>query len=496
MVFIAARIAHGEAKQGGEHMVGTQFTGPEICAKPAHEVVAMLKAGEVSPGELIDAAMARIAAVEPAVNAVVTTCEARARAAVPDRGQADHPGWLAGLPIGIKDLTPVEGVRTTWGTLGYADHVPAASHPLVKRLEARGGIVLGKTNTPEMGAGANTFNAVFGATRNPWDTSRNAGGSSGGAAVSLATGELWLSHGSDLAGSLRTPAAFCGVVGFRPSPGLVSPGPSGNRFHPEAVQGPMARSVRDCALFLDAMAGFNPDWAISFPPPEEPYQQAVLRADEKVRIAFAPTLGGFAPCSAEVEAHLRRALTQVARAGGVVEEDCPELPGLDRAYRTLRGLLWISGTGREPEHIQRHYKPTLAQNIQQGRELTVDDVTHAHMVKSDLFDRMTAFLKQFDVLACPVVGLMPGPVEEEFPREMDGQPLTDYIDWLKFSFLSPTVGLPAVSVPVGLSESGLPVGIQLIGRPRGEARLLQVARAVEAACGGPLGPIDPVAFRG
>jgi len=473
-------------------MTKPRFTGPEISACDAHEVVAMLKAGEVSPAELIDAALARIAAVEPAVNAVVTLCEARARAAVPDPDQADHPGWLAGLPIGIKDLTPVAGVRTTWGTPGYANHVPAASHPLVTRLEARGGVVLGKTNTPEMGAGANTFNAVFGRTRNPWDTSRNAGGSSGGAAVSLATGELWLSHGSDLAGSLRTPAAFCGVVGFRPSPGLVSPGPAGNRFHPEAVQGPMARSVRDCALFLDAMVGFNPDWAISFPPPDEPYQQSVLRADERVRIAFSPTLGGFAPCSAEVEAYLRRALARVERAGGVVEEDCPDLPGLDTAYRTLRGLLRISGAGREPEHIQRHYKPTLAQNIAQGRALTVEDVTHAHRVKSDLFDRMAAFLKDFDVLACPVVGMMPGPVEEEFPRELDGQPLTDYIDWLKFSFLSPTVGLPSVSVPVGLSESGLPVGLQLIGRPRGEARLLQVARAVELACGGPLGPVDPV----
>lgn len=468
------------------------FTGPEICAREAHEVVAMLKAGEVSPGDLIDAALARIAAVEPAVNATVTLCEDRARAAVTDPANADHPGWLAGLPIGIKDLTPVSGVRTTWGTPGYADHVPEASHPLVLRLESRGGVVLGKTNTPEMGAGANTFNEVFGRTRNPWDTSLNAGGSSGGAAVSLATGELWLSHGSDLAGSLRTPASFCGVVGFRPSPGLVSPGPAGNRFHLEAVQGPMARSVRDCALFLDAMAGFEPGWPISFPPPDEPYQQAVLRADEKVRIAFSPTLGGFAPCSAEVEAHLRRALAQVERAGGVVEEACPDLPGLDRAYRTLRGLLWISGAGREPEHVQRRYKATLAQNIQQGRDLTVEDVVHAQGVKSDLFERMALFLADFDVLACPVVGLMPGPVEEEFPRELDGQPLDDYIDWLRFSFLSPTVGLPAVSVPVGLSDSGLPVGIQLIGRPRGEARLLQVARAVEGACGGPLGPVDPV----
>jgi len=473
-------------------MTQTTFTGPEICARAAHEVVAMLKAGEVSRAELIDAAMTRIGQVEPAVNATVTRCADRARAAMPDPANADHPGWLAGLPIGIKDLTSVAGVRTTWGTIGFKDFVPEVSHPLVQRLETRGGVVLGKTNTPEMGAGANTYNEVFGQTRNPWNTDLNAGGSSGGAAVSLATGELWLSHGSDLAGSLRTPAAFCGVVGVRPSPGLVSPGPAGNGFHLEAVQGPMARSVRDCSLFLDAMAGFDPRWAISFPSPEEPYQQAVLRADEKVRIAFSPTLGGFAGCSAEVEAHLRRALTLVAGAGGLVEEDCPDLPGLDRAYRTQRAMLWASGTGRAPENIQRHFKATLAQNIQQGRDLTIDDVIHAQLVKSDLFDRMTGFLADFDVLACPVVGRMPGPVEQEFPQEIDGKPLTDYIDWLKFSFLSPITGLPSASVPVGLTDQGMPVGIQLIGSHRGEARLLQVARAIEVACGGPLGPIDPV----
>lgn len=472
------------------------FTGPELCALQAHEVVAMLKTREVSPADLIDAAIARIAVVEPAVNAMPTLCEARARAAQPDAAEADHPGYLAGLPIGIKDLTPVAGVRTTWGTPGLANFVPEASGPLVLRLEARGGVVLGKTNTPEMGAGANTFNAVFGMTRNPWDTSRNAGGSSGGAAVSLATGEVWLSHGSDLAGSLRTPAAFCGVVGFRPSPGIAGPGPAGNGFHLEAVQGPMARSVRDCALFLDAMAGFNPDWAISFPPPDRSYQQAVAEADPHVRIAFTPDLGGFAPCSPQVESHLRRALGLVERAGGMISEDCPNVTGLDHAYRTARAMLWVNGAGALPEAVQAQFKASLRQNIQQGRELSLDDIVRAGRVKSDIFDRMVAFLKDFDVLACPVVGLMPGPVEEEFPTEIAGRALTDYIDWLRFSFLAATAGLPALSVPVGRDRDGLPVGLQLIGRPRGEARLLQVARAVEMAMGGPTRPIDPVITHG
>jgi amidase len=472
------------------------FTGPALCGLPAHEVVDLLKSGEVSRAEVLDAALSRIEAVEPAVNAMPTVCDARARAAVPDMAQADHPGWLAGLPIAIKDLTPVAGVRTTWGTPGLANFVPEESHPLVARLEARGGVVLGKSNTPEMGAGANTFNAVFGATRNPWDTSLNAGGSSGGAAVSLATGEVWLSHGSDLAGSLRTPAAFCGVVGLRPSPGIAGPGPQGNGFHLEAVQGPMARSVRDCALFLDAMAGFNSRWAISHPPPERPYQKAVLQAEPHIRIAFSADLGGFAPCSSQIETHLRRALGMVEAAGAMVSEGCPDLSGLDHAYRTARALLWASGPGQAPDAIQSRFKATLRQNIQEGSDLTLSDIITAQRAKSDLFDRTVAFLDDIDVLACPVTGLMPGPVEEEFPTEMAGKKLTDYIDWLKFSFLSATTGLPSVSVPVGLSAQGVPVGLQLIGRHRGEARLLQAARVVEQAMGGPLGPIDPVVTHG
>ncbi len=200
-----------------------EFTGPELCRLQAHELVALLKKGEVSSRDCLDAAFARIEAVEPTINAMPTTCPERAYAAADNLdGDADHPGWLAGLPLGIKDLNPVAGVRTTFGTRAFADFVPDKSDPLVARIEARGGIVAGKTNTPEMGAGANTFNTVFGATLNPWDTVLNPGGSSGGAAAGLATGEVWLSHGSDHGGSLRTPAAYCGIVGMRPSPGRAA----------------------------------------------------------------------------------------------------------------------------------------------------------------------------------------------------------------------------------------------------------------------------------
>ena len=250
------------------------FSGPELCRRQAHEVVALLKSGEISPRDCLDAAFARIAEVEPAINAMPAICPERAYDAAMALMSSDsgEGPWLAGLPLAIKDLNMVCGVRTTFGTMGFSDFVPDISDLLVTRLETRGGIVVGKTNTPEMGAGGNTFNDVFGPTLNPWDTQLNAGGSSGGAAASLATGEVWLSHGSDHGGSLRTPASYCGIVGLRPSPGRVpSSGPAG--FATEGVQGPMARSVRDCALFLDALSGFTPAVPVSHPRPTTGYSR-------------------------------------------------------------------------------------------------------------------------------------------------------------------------------------------------------------------------------
>ncbi|MCP5037310.1 MAG: amidase, partial [Rhodobacteraceae bacterium] len=323
-----------------------------------------------------------------------------------------------------------------------------------------------------------------------WDTRLNAAGSSGGAAVSLATGEVWLSHGADHGGSLRTPAAYNGIVGRRPSPGIAA-GDSEAGFIIEGQQGPMARSVRDCALFLDAMAGFQPAAPTSYPAPDTPYQRAVIEADSKVRIGFAPDLNGFSLVEPEIDAHLRGALALVEKNGGTVIEACPDLPELERTYHTLRGQLWATVFKRAPESLTRHFKATLAENTVFGRALTMDDIAEANLNRTTLFKNMLGFHETFDVLACPTVGNMPRPVEVEWVHEINGEILDGYMDWLRFAFLSTTTGLPSISVPVGLSGSGIPIGLQLIGPPRGEAKLLSVARAVEMATGGPLGPIDP-----
>ncbi len=474
----------------------TNFTGPQLCVLQAHEAVDLLKRREISPSELLDAAYQRIGQVEPAINAMVTRCEERAHKAAENLGvDRGDPGWLAGLPIGVKDLSAVAGVRSTSGTRGLKDFVPQTSSDIVLQMERNGAIVAGKTNTPEQGAGGNTFNDVFGRTRNPWNIHRNAGGSSGGAAASLATGEVWLSHGSDLAGSLRTPACYCGIVGLRPTPGRAGGAGPDTAFNIESVQGPMARTVRDTALFLDAMCGFIPASPISIEAPKTPFQQAVLQADTDVSIAWAGDLNGLSPITGEVDAILRGSLERASAAGVRVAEECPKLPNLYDTYITLRAMVWAAGPGRLPEAVQKHFKPTLRENIELGQRLTADQIYDAQRNRSQLFATMRTFFERHDVLACPVVGLAPGPVEQEYPTELDGKPLTDYVDWLRFSFLATTTALPSISLPVGFTDQAMPMGIQLIGPPRGEAKLLKVAKTLEQICDvalkTPIDPFDP-----
>ena len=477
------------------------YSGPELCRLPAREAVAWLRDGTVTPAEMVEASWARMEQVDPAVNATVIRHDDRARAAIarlPERADraARHRGWLAGLPIGVKDLIAVAGMKATAGSPALADVVAEVSDPLIERLEARGAIVAGKTNTPEFGAGGNTFNAVFGMTRNPWDTSRNAGGSSGGSAVALSTGEVWLAHGSDLAGSLRTPAALCGVVGFRPSPGRCGGAPEETPFALEAVQGPMARDVRDTALFLDAMCGFDPRHPLSLEEPAEGFAAALDRAPGPIRVAFSEDQGGFAPVEPEVRAVLRAAMEAVAGEGLAVEGACPDLPALYDTYRTLRGIHYAAVVAHLPEAAKRHFKDTLRRNMEQGLALTADAVFAATRARGDLYHRMRRFLGTYDVLAIPVTGIAAGAVEEEYPTSVDGERMEDYVDWLRFSFLSTTTALPSLSMPAGVTAAGLPVGLQLIGPPRGEARLLQVALAIEERLGLSAAPIDPVTRRG
>jgi amidase len=465
-----------------------EFTGPELCHLTACDVVDMLKKQEISAAELVTASATRISQTRPAINAMVTTCADRAHAAA---ANADPASPLAGLPIGIKDLTPVAGVRTTYGTPALADNVPQTSDAFVLRIEARGGIVMGKTNTPEMGNGGNTFNPVFGATRNPWDTRMNAGGSSGGAAAGLAAGDVWLSQGSDLAGSLRTPASFCGIVGLRPSPGVAGGSAGEDVFGLLGVEGPMARTVEDCALMLDVMCGWDPASPISFPAPEHRYLDTCRAEAGHIRIAYSPDLNGLAPVDPDMAANLATAMARLQAPDVDVTEETPSVSDVSSCFRTLRALNMWTGSRTIPKHVSDHFKATLKENTAAGGALNVDQIADANIARSRLYKTMQHFLGRFDVLACPVTGIGPLPVEIEYPMVVAGVESRDYLDWLSFSYLATACGLPALSLPLGRDAQGMPFGVQLIGPPRGEGRLLQVARRLEQAtgCGGT--PIDP-----
>jgi len=461
----------------------------DLWKKTATEAVALLKAGAVSPAELLDVLRARIEAVDGAVNALPTLCWERAAAAA---GRADRGSVLAGLPVAIKDLAPVKGVRTTFGSPIFADNVPDHSDYVVERLEARGGVVYAKSNTPEFGAGANTFNPVFGVTRNPWDTRMSAAGSSGGAAVALATGTAWLAHGSDLGGSLRTPAGFNAVVGLRPSPGLVPTGPDLLAYQNLAVEGPMGRTVADVALMLDAMAGIDPRDPRSFAPPVASYANATGAPAAGLRIAWSPDLGATV-VDREIQAVCAEAAAGFSGLGAAVEEACPNFAGAYDCFQTLRAAFFA---GRAAPLLEAHrdkLKPDVVWNIEKGLALTADDIGRAERERTALYHRVAAFMDGYDILACPVMQARPYPVERTYVEDIDGRKMASYIDWIAITFSITLTGLPVVSLPCGFTEDGLPVGLQLVGRHRGEAALLAAAAQLEDLLGlASRVPIDPV----
>lgn len=461
----------------------------DLWKKTATEAVALLKASAVSPAELLDVLRARIEAVDGAVNALPTLCWDRARAAAE---RADRSSVLAGLPVAIKDLAPVAGVRTTFGSPIFADNVPAHSDYVVERLEERGGVVYAKSNTPEFGAGANTFNPVFGVTRNPWDTRMSAAGSSGGSAVALATGTAWLAHGSDLGGSLRTPAGFNSVVGLRPSPGLVPTGPDLLTFQNLAVEGPMGRTVADVALMLDAMAGSDPRDPRSFTTPASSFADALGAPTASLRIAWTPDLGATV-VDREITAVCAEAVAGFSGLGAVVEEACPDFAGAYDSFQTLRAAFFA---GRAAPLLAAHrdkLKADVIWNIEKGLALTADDIGRAERARTALCQRVTAFMGDYDILACPVMQARPYPVEQTYVEEIDGRKMASYIDWIAITFSITLTGLPALSLPCGFTEDGLPVGLQLVGRHRGEAALLAAAAQLEGLLGlSARLPIDPI----
>ena len=463
------------------------MTDRELCFTSAVDLVASIGRKKVSPLEVVGAVLARIEKVNPALNAYCTVAAEqalaaarKATAAVGKRGAKLGP--LHGVPVSIKDLTPTKGIRTTWGSKIYEHHVPDADALVVERLKAAGAIVIGKTNTPEFGAGGNTFNAVFGPTRNPWNPALTCGGSTGGGAVALATGLGPLSQGSDLGGSLRLPASFCGVVGFRTSPGCVPVWPSVDAWDTLSVQGPMARTVADTALMLAAIAGPDPRVPVSYPVDTRALLAAVRRPSLKgLRVAWGGDLG-ITPLDHEVRRVTEAARSVFRRLGARVEDAHPRLDEVDEIVRASRGLSMVT---RHEDHLAQ-WKPVmqdnLVKNIEQGSTLTPSEIGRAGRLRTELYHRVREFFERYDLILTPTAAVPPFPLEQRSgPPAINGVPMTHYIQWALLTYAFTVVNAPAISVPCGFTRDGLPVGLQIAGRWRDETGVLRAAAAFERA---------------
>jgi amidase len=468
----------------------------ELCLLPATELARRLRAGQLSAREVLAVHLARIEATNPEVNAVVTLVadHATEQAARSDDALArgETVGPLHGLPIAHKDLVATGGVLTTAGSPIFAQTVPDADDLLVERVRAAGAIMIGKTNTPEFGAGSQTFNPVFGATLNPYDTDKTCGGSSGGAAVALACGMMPIADGSDLGGSLRNPASFCNVVGFRPSPGRVPSWPSSNAWQDLAVDGPLARTVEDAALLLSALAGPDRRVPISLPDPGAAFAPPIEADLGEPVVAWAPSAGGTMPFDPAIPATVDGARAVFESLGCRTVEAFPDLRDAREVFLTMRAHMYASDLGELLEQHRHEMKSTVVWNIDQGLRLTQREIAGAQRVRTELVERIAEFFHLFDFLVMPVTQVLPFDVEIEFPTEIEGVQMQTYLDWMESCWSITVTGSPAISVPCGFSDDGLPVGVQIVGRRGDDLGVLRLAYAFEqATCVGDRRPPVP-----
>jgi len=468
----------------------------EILALSAVELAGRVRARELSAVELVEAALGRVEQVNGTLNAVVTLNPRaldEARAVDTRLARHEDPSLLAGLPVGIKDVTPVAGLRHTYGSPLYRDHVATDDAVVVQRLRAAGAVVLGKTNTPEFAAGGNTWNDVFGRTRNPWNPDRSAGGSTGGGACALATGMIAIAEGTDLGGSLRIPASFCGVVGLRPSVGLVPTHPSDWVWDTLQVTGAMARSADDVALALQAIAGPSPFAPLGQPLAGRDFLEAV-RAGLKpgLRVAYCPDIAGIG-VDREIESICRHVVQQLALMGAEVEEVELDLRFAREAFLALRGLWFVTWMHERLERLDR-FGVNVQNNTRSGLETSALELAAAEQARGRVWRLFRELFGRVDHLLTPTMAVPPFPVEQNYPDSIAGRPMQTYVDWIAPTFVLSLTGLPIASVPCGLDPEGLPVGLQIVGAPMGEEAVLALAARIQELCpigAPPLAKLEP-----
>ena len=471
------------------------------CDLTAVEARALIGRKALSPVELLESCIARTDAVDHAVNAMVARDDGAARIAAREAEDAvmrgDALGPLHGLPVGIKDLTATRGLRTTWGSPIFRDHVPTEDAGFVRRLRADGAVIFGKTNTPEWGAGANTRNSVYGATGNPFDPAKSCAGSSGGSAVALATNMVPLCSGSDMGGSLRNPAGFCGIVGFRPTPGLVASETRGLGWSGLGVEGPMARNVADTCLLLASMASDDAGDPLAttvfgkrvrepgdfFPP--APIDLSRLRVAITADFGFTPTENHIRQVFAEKTGIFRHLFAEAADA-------TPDCTHANEAFEVLRGSNFLASHLERVRTRPQDVGPNVRANVAEGLKYSAEDVSRAHVQQTELYRRWQSFFRDVDVIITPTITLSPRPWTELYPSEIDGVPTRTYFHWLSLAYAVTLVGHPAVSLPVGTDRNGMPFGLQIVGPRGGDAFVLAVAAALEAALAGDARTARPV----
>ena len=450
----------------------------DILRLTAVEMSGLLKNRDVSAMEILEAHLARIEECNPTINAIVALSEDVARTqaqSVDDRlKNGETVGPLAGLPVGIKDTIDTKGIRTTHGSPLFADHVPDRDDIMVERVKQADAVIIGKTNTPEFAIGGNTVNRVFGATRNPWNTKLSPGGSTGGGAAGLASCMFPLTLGSDLGGSLRIPASFCGIVGLRPTVGVVPTGPSALPFEALGVSGPMARSPEDIKLMMDVIA--HPH---SSSPLTQVNSLGLPTIDVKVlNIAYVPDIAGIG-IDPEVLETCEAAAESLKNAGFAVSNETLDLSEGRETFTTLRGQVIVNAYLSYLNRMDQ-LEPNLIGNIEKGLNQTPQDIAVAENKRAQLWTQVTECLQVFDLILTPTLPITPFPVEDNYPDFINGKKMASYIDWVAPTMIISLFGIPAVSVPVGLSEDGLPVGLQIIGNKYSETKLLSLAAEIQA----------------
>jgi len=455
----------------------------ELCWLDATTLAGEIRLARVSPVEVTEAVLSRIERVNPAINAFCTVAAeaARAQARLAEAAvvRGDVLGPLHGVPISFKDLTATAGIRTTFGSRIWEHHIPKADAPVVERARRAGAIVLGKTNTPEFGCKGVTDNRIFGATRNPWNLRRTPGGSSGGAAAALAAGLGPLAEGSDLAGSIRQPAACCGVVGLKPTLGRVPRYPSANGFTSFSCVGPMARTVRDVALLLSVMAGPDDRDPSSLPLASETFARAVDGGIAGLRVAFSADLG-YAPVDPQIKALCGAAARRFTELGCAVDAADPGFDDPESLFLDLTAPFRAAASLQDLPQWKTEMDPILVERIERASGMTAVEYERATHRRTAMWQVVREFFERFDLLLTPVTAVPPIPLELQYPREIGGRRVSSPIAWFPFTYPFAMMGLPAISVPCGFTADGLPVGLQIVGRRLADGSVLRAAAAFEA----------------